>query len=260
MEQKIHDLYTNIKSPFAFGGVDRLYLGLKKQGYNISRSKIREVLQSIKAYTLHKPARKRFQRRPIMVSQPGLYMNADLLEFGDLHRKNKGYKYLLLFQDMFSRYIYAELLKKKDGKSVSLAAEKILKTTPHNYKYLQTDNGSEFYSLPFKSLMKKLNINHYSTYNRETKAAYIERAIKSLKHVLYKSMTHRNKIGFLDELKHIIQSYNERPHKGLAYKSPTQVHNMTDLRQIQSMAKTILGVKLRRFKKKTSLALATKLL
>ena len=63
-------------------------------------------------------------------------------------------------------------------------------------------------------------------------------------------MTHRNKIGFLDELKHIIQSYNERPHKGLAYKSPTQVHNMTDLRQIQSMAKTILGVKLKRFKKK----------
>ena len=44
MEQKIRELYTNIKSPFAFGGVDRLYLGLKKQGYNISRSKIRDVL------------------------------------------------------------------------------------------------------------------------------------------------------------------------------------------------------------------------
>ena len=249
MEQKIHDLYTNIKSPFAFGGVDRLYLGLKKQGLKISKNKIRKVLQSNDVYTLHKPARKRFQRQPIMVSQPGLYMNADLLEFGDLSTKNKGYKYLLLFQDMFSRYVYAELLKNKDAKSVSLAAEKILKITPHNYSYLQTDNGGEFYSKQFKSLMKKHNINHYSTFNRETKASYIERAIKTIKHVLYKSMTYRNKIEFLDELNHIIESYNKRPHSGLAYKSPIQVHNMTDQRQIQLMAKTILDIKLKRFTK-----------
>ena len=230
--------------------MDRLYLGLKNQGHKISKSEISKILQNIDAYTLHKPVRKRFQRRPIMVSKPGLYMNADLLEFGDLSIKNKGYKYLLLFQDMFSRYVYVELLKNKDGKSVSLAAEKILKSSPHNYSYLQTDNGTEFYSKPFKSLMKKLNINHYSTFNRETKASYIERAIKTIKHVLYKSMTHSNKIKFLDDLKHIIESYNKRPHRGLAYKSPIQVHNMTDQRQIQLMAKTILDIKLKRFMKK----------
>ena len=156
MEEHIRKLYTDVTSPYAFGGVDRLQMGLKRQGHNISKNKIRKILQSVNAYTLHKPARKRYRRRPIMVSRPGLFMNADLAEFGDLSKKNKGYKYWLICQDMFSRYVYGNLLKNKTAASVAKATDKILKKTSHNYRFFQTDSGGEFHGAKFKKLMEKI--------------------------------------------------------------------------------------------------------
>ena len=91
--------------------------------------------------------------------------------------------------------------------------------------------------------MEKYNIKHYSTYNRETKASLSERVIKTLKHVLYKTITHRNKVGFLDTHKNIIEAYNNRPHSGLGFKTPSEVHAMTDEFEIKKMAETILAIK-----------------
>ena len=118
MEEAVKELYTNVGSPFAFGGVDRLYDGVKELGYDISKYKIKNILKSIPSYTLHKQARKKFRRRPIMVSRPGLYMNCDLLEYSDLSKTNKNYRYLLVCQDMFSRYVFTEFLKNKKAQSV----------------------------------------------------------------------------------------------------------------------------------------------
>ena len=35
MEKIVKDVYTDVGSPYAFGGVNRLYNGLKELGYNI---------------------------------------------------------------------------------------------------------------------------------------------------------------------------------------------------------------------------------
>ena len=67
MEQIVKKMYTNVGSPYAFGGVDRIYNGVKALGYNISKNRIKKILQSIPSYTLHKQPRKHFRRRPIMV-------------------------------------------------------------------------------------------------------------------------------------------------------------------------------------------------
>ena len=58
MEKIVKDVYTDVGSPYAFGGVDRLYNGLNELGYNIPKSKIKNTLKSIPSYTLHKQARK----------------------------------------------------------------------------------------------------------------------------------------------------------------------------------------------------------
>ena len=79
-------MYTNVNSPYAFGGVDRLYKGMREKGYKVTKNYIRKILKSIPSYTLHKPARKRFHRKPIMSSKPGLYFNCDLIELGVLHK------------------------------------------------------------------------------------------------------------------------------------------------------------------------------
>ena len=127
MEKIVKDVYTDISSPYSFGGLNRLYNGLKELGYNISKSKVKNILKSIPSYTLHKQPRKKFKRRPIMVSKPGLFMNCDLLEYSELSKTNKNYRYLLVCQDMFSRYVYTELLKNKKADTVVIAFKNLKK-------------------------------------------------------------------------------------------------------------------------------------
>ena len=171
MEKIVKDVYTDVGSPYAFGGVDRLYNGLKELGYNISKSKIKNILKSIPSYTLHKQPRKKFKRRPIMTSRPGLYMNCDLLEYSELSKTNKNYRYLLVCQDMFSRYVYTEFLKNKKADSVVAAFKIFFKKTHYNYKYLQSDEGGEFFNGKLKKLLNKQGIHHYHTHINQ---CYIE--------------------------------------------------------------------------------------
>ena len=61
MEEKlIQQMYSDIGSPHAYIGIETIYKGLRDKGYEIAKSKVRKVLQSIPAYTIHKPSRKHF--------------------------------------------------------------------------------------------------------------------------------------------------------------------------------------------------------
>ena len=251
MEKIVKDVYTDVGSPYAFGGVDRLYNGLKELGYNISKSKIKNILKSIPSYTLHKQPRKKFKRRPIMTSRPGLYMNCDLLEYSELSKTNKNYRYLLVCQDMFSRYVYTEFLKNKKADSVVAAFKKNFKKTHHNYKYLQSDEGGEFFNSKLKKLLNKHGIHHYHTHNRETKASLVERFLRTYQSVLYRMMTEKNTNKFLSQHKKIISSYNMRPHSGLNARTPHDVHFLKDLRKINVIAKEILDIKLKKYIRKS---------
>ncbi len=59
MDEYLSSFYYDPKRPGGFGGVDRLYDEVKKEGkFAISRKKIKEWLMKQDAYTLHKPMRR----------------------------------------------------------------------------------------------------------------------------------------------------------------------------------------------------------
>ena len=250
MEKIVKKMYTDVGSPYAFGGVDRIYKGVKDSGYNISKNRIKKILQSIPSYTLHKQPRKHFRRRPIMVSKPGLYLNCDLLEYSELSAANRNYRYLLVCQDMFSRYVYTKFLKNKKAQSVASGLKKILEETHHNYKYLQSDEGTDFYNNKVKKLLETYGIHHYHTYNRETKASLVERFLRSYQSVLYRMLTEKNTTKFLKHHRKIISSYNKRRHSGLKNKTPQYVHFLKDRRKINTISKDILDVKTKNIRSK----------
>lgn len=113
---------------------------------------------------LHRPARKNFQRRHVVMKSIDDHWQADLVELGTFARENKGFKYLLTVIDCFSKYAFAVPVTDKTGNSVSVAMESIFIESNRKPHMLQTDNGREFYCKPFRTLMKKYNIHHYSTY------------------------------------------------------------------------------------------------
>lgn len=167
---------------------------------------------------LYKPARKKFPRRPTILK--GLFdlHQADLAEFIPYAKQNKGYKYLLFVIDCFSKYLWCEPVKTKSAADVSRALEKIYsgsaaKTPTH----LQTDLGREFYNSHVAALLKRLAINHYSTYST-IKAAIVERVIRTIKNKLYKYFTLHGKYVWINIVQDIVADYNNTIHSTIKMK------------------------------------------
>ena len=62
MDDYLTSVYYDAKRSRGFGGVDRLYKDVKKEGkFNMSRRKIKEWLMKQDTYNLHKPIRHDFR-------------------------------------------------------------------------------------------------------------------------------------------------------------------------------------------------------
>lgn len=134
---------------------------------------------------IHRTARRNFQRRRTIIKGLDESQQADLMELQKFSKENKGYRYILVVIDCFSKYTWTRPLKNKTGEEVSKAMASIFTDSKRVPANLHTDMGKEFFNSHFSSLMKTYGINHYSTYSTK-KAAIAERVIRTLKSKLYK--------------------------------------------------------------------------
>ena len=161
-----------LKCSGGFGGVDRLYKDVKKEGkFNINRTKIKEWLMKQDAYTLHKPICCRFKRHRMIVGGIDQQWQMDLANMQSMQKINDGYRYLLVCIDVFFKYAWVVPLKNKKGPS--LVAYKIILANGSKPKKIITDQGAEFFNKHFKVLLKDEDIELYNMYN-ETKASVVE--------------------------------------------------------------------------------------
>ena len=104
----------------------------------------------------------------------------DLAFVDKLAKENNGVKYLLVRQDLFDRTVNAKALKTKDSPDTVKAFSSMF-TKKSRPKKIWLDKGSEFAGA-FKKFCVAEGIKVYSTM-RETKAAFAERTIRSLKKI-----------------------------------------------------------------------------
>lgn len=173
------------------------------------------------AQELHRAARRNFVRRAVELKGLHDLYQADLVEMIPYARVNKGYKYMMTVINAFSKYAYAVPLKTKTGKEVTRALEPIL--TANRMKYLQTDNGKEYYNSTVQALLKKYNVKHYSTYS-EKKASIVERFNRTLKTHMYRAFSEQGHYRWLDLLPILLKSYNNTVHRTIGMK-PSQVND-----------------------------------
>ena len=79
------------------------------------------------------------------------------------------------------------------------------------------DHGSEFYNNKFKSFLKKIYIEMYSTYN-EGKSVFAEIFIKTLKNKIYKRMSTIGRNVYFNVLDDIVDKYNNSFHSSIKMK------------------------------------------
>ena len=143
MDEYLTQLYYNPKRSGSFGGVERLYRDVKKEGkYDISRAQLKKWLMKQDTYTLHKQARRHYKRNRVIVGGIDELWQMDLADMQSHAKENDGYRYLLVCIDVFSKYVWVIPLKNKTGPALVTAFKEILESGRKPQK-IQTDEGTE---------------------------------------------------------------------------------------------------------------------
>ena len=120
---------------------------------------------------------------------------------------NRGYTFLLLVIDIFSKYGWIIPLKNKKGKTVAEALETIFKERKPEKMWV--DKGKEFYNKDVKGLVEL-----YSTENEE-KSSVVERWIRTMKEKMWKYFTDNNTNVYIDILPDLVEDYNQTRHSSI---------------------------------------------
>ena len=95
---------------------------------------------------LHKPVKRKFQRRHVNAFSIDDVWGADLVDMREWEKQNKGYKYMLNVIDVFSKYAWSIPMKNKTGGTTFEAFRKIANESGRIPKHLWVDKGLEFYN------------------------------------------------------------------------------------------------------------------
>ena len=109
----------------------------------------------------------------------------DLAYVDKLPKKNNGVKYLLVRQNFFDGTVNAKGMKAKVSQETVKAFSSLI-TKRNRRKKIWVDKGTEFAGA-FKKFCTAEGIQNNSTMS-ETKAAFAEPTIRSLKNILYRYM------------------------------------------------------------------------
>lgn len=134
--------------------------------------------------------------------------------------KNRGYKYVLVCIDGYSRYLMTRLLKSKDAKTVSSAMQDIIKYygAPH---HINCDQGSEFVNAIFKkSILEKFDIKMYHMHS-DNKSVFAERVIRTIKEYIITPFN-RSKGIWYEYIDQAVKKHNEHVNKETGY-SPNDI-------------------------------------
>lgn len=220
-EKVLRELYFNPKSPASYSGIGKLWKEVKMSGQPLTYKEVKEFLENLPTYQLHKPAIKKFLSRKTMVSYAYQQFQADLVDMQKFSRVNEGYNYILTVIDIFSRYAWALPLKSKKGEDVKNLFQEIFKEgvsgKPGVPEKLQFDEGKEFYNQHLKDFLDKNNVEYFSSHS-DKKAAVVERFNRTLKTKMWKYFTQKETEKWIDSLPDLVYSYNHTFHSSIGMK------------------------------------------
>ena len=214
MNDYLRGIYNDPEHPAGFSGASTVYKAVRSEGrYEITQKQIKTWLASQDAYATFKPARKRFPRPKVIVSSKDQTWDCDCLSLKYHTSDNKGFGYILVCVDVFTRYLYTRPLVALQGVRVKEAYEDIF---VYNEKpsTVRSDHGSEFVNKTVEQFFLSQNIKHYLTSN-EIKTSHGERVIQTLRMRIARLFRARNDFNWIDHLKELTEAYNTSNHTAL---------------------------------------------
>ena len=224
-------------------------------------AKITDFLRRHDLHSKHRRIiKKKFPRRRVIARFPFDIFMGDLLEYPQYKTINRGYVYILLLIDCFTKKIYIAPMKKKDKHHAAEAFESIFKTFDEFPVHLITDGGKEFFNSSVNKIFHNYGINHYKTPTKtKWKASMAERAIQTIKNRLQKYFHKTGRNIWIDVAQQVVDNYNKTPHSAHDF-PPQDVSNenrdvvykkLYPNKNLTTVCRLGIGDKVRKLREKT---------
>ena len=133
----------------------------------------------------------------------------DLKDYGP--KNNRGYRYVLVIIDNFSKYGWTVPLKNKNAQTIKDSFENILISSKRKPNLIESDRGKEFYNNIFQDFLNKNNIKLYSR-NISYGAVFAERFNRTIRGLIKRPVFEKGDANWIDVLPIITKQYNNRIH------------------------------------------------
>lgn len=142
-------------------------------------------------------------------------------------KKKNGLNYLMLI-NINTRKAYSYAMQGKGAKEVLKALQLFIKDVPEVYS-ITSDQDSAYLSNDVLEFMKTNNIIYKTTEdNNHNVLGIINRFMRTIR-----DMIGNNKFIDEQEMKQLIETYNESPHKSIKFKAPNEITNEDEIQYIK---------------------------
>lgn len=234
-QAQVEKLWTGLgKHASAFAGARAMYHDLRAHGdYNTSYKQLANLLGKIPTYAQHLRISRLIRHRSIDLNiGVGETLQADIAEMPEDEdaeaadpKAVKPYTKILIAVDPFDNYLFAKAQKTKTMTETTTSMKAIIDENKLNdLKILGTDAGTEFTGKMFQAMLKKKNIKHH-IFTGVHKAFQAERAIRTLKSRLYRSLRHQFTENWVERLDAVVAAINFSPSRGINNMVPAEVND-----------------------------------
>ncbi|NJL55215.1 DDE-type integrase/transposase/recombinase [bacterium] len=216
VDEYLRAIYYDPRKPSSYYSAAKIWSHIKTRAdrpSDLDYAGVKQWLTEQTTHSIHSTPKTNFQTEKIIVEAMDDQWDGDILQLADLAGYNRGYKYLLLCIDLFSRYLWCRALKSKTATETSRAFQDIL-DQGRQCDTFRTDQGNEFLGAPFQRVLKENNVSHMIAYGPH-KAAYAERVNQTIEGRLYKYFYEKQSFNYIDILNDVIFSYNHTIHSSI---------------------------------------------
>ena len=180
-----------------------------------------------------KPPRKNYPTNKLIYNHLDEIWSIDLADMIDYKiSNNKGFRYIFIIVDNFSKYLWGIPLKNKYSQTITNEFSNLLSTSIRKPLKIESDRGTEFYNSIFQNFLKSKNIHHYSRYT-DKGPSVAERVIRTLRNLLKKPVFEKGKADWLSELPSVVNKYNNTIHHSIKM-TPVQASKKSNEKEVFS--------------------------
>ena len=212
---RINEIWLELNRP----SVNRLNAVLKRRGIDVSLENLRKFLKS-------RSEREVFAARPvykgrIYAADKDQRWAADIIDYtkNPATLDGRKYAYVLLVQDIFTRFAWAELMETRD--QTPEAFQRLLERANRSPTVLTTDEDTVFRGNRFEAVLRRNDIVHVLKRSREDLAT-IDRLIGQVRRALAIEVR-AGAESWAARLQQVIAGHNKSPHRKLFGETPADV-------------------------------------